>query len=104
MLQRVVRLKLPIMAVLQDDSVTPKPEHCALLLLKDKMLILAEGLVKVLTPSERATALLGGQNYVTVAFVLPIISSLVKHLKKEEAKLGREQGSVKQTVKNSVLP
>ena len=98
MLQRLVRLKLPIMAVLEDDSVTPKPEHRALLL-KDKMWILAEDLVKVLTPAERATALLGGQNYVTVAFVLPIISSLVKHLQKEETKLGKEQGSVKQTVK-----
>ena len=44
------------------------------------MWILAEDLVKVLTPAERETALFGGQNYVTVAFVLPIISSLVKHL------------------------
>ena len=91
------------MAVLQDDSVTPKSEHRALLL-KDKMWTLAEDLVRVLTPAERATALLGGQTYVTVAFVLPIISSLVKHLQKEEIKLGKEQGSVKQTVKNSVLP
>ena len=32
-------------------------------------------------------------------FVLPIISPLVKHLQKEEIKLGKEQGSVKQTVK-----
>ena len=80
MLQCIVRLKLP---VLEDDSVTPKPEHRALLL-KDKMWILAEDLVKVLTPTERATALLGSHNYVTVAFMLPIISSLVKHLQKEE--------------------
>ena len=98
MLQCLVRLKLPIMAVLEENSVTPKPEHRALLL-KDKMWILAEDLVKVLTPAERATALLGSQNYVTVAFVLPIISSLVKHLQKEETKLSKEQGSVKQTVK-----
>ena len=98
MLQRLVRLKLPIMAVLEDDSVTPKPEHRALLL-KDKMWTLAEDLVRVLTPAERAPALLGGQTYVTVAFVLPIISPLVKHLQKEEIKLGKEQGSVKQTVK-----
>ena len=98
MLQRLVKLKLPIMAVLEDDSVTHKPEHRALLL-KDKMWSLAEDLVKVLIPAERATALLGGQNYVTVAFVLPIISSLVKHLQKEEAKFSKEQGSGKQTVK-----
>ena len=83
MLQRHVKLKLPIMAVLEDDSVTLKPEHHALLL-KDIMRILAKDLVKVLTLAERATALLGGQNYVTVTFVLPIISSLVKHLQKEE--------------------
>ena len=58
MLQHLVKLKLPIMAVLEDDSITPKPEHHALLL-KDKMWILADDLVKVLTPAERTTALLG---------------------------------------------
>jgi len=99
MLQRLVRLKLPIMAVLEDDSVTTKPEHRALLL-KDKMWTLADDLVRVLSPAERATALLGGQSYVTLAFVLPIVSSLVKHLAKEEAKAAAEQGTVKTCIKN----
>ena len=74
MLQRLVKLKLPIMAVLEDESVTPKPEHHSLLL-KDKMWALADDLVCVLSPAERATALLGAQSYVTLAFVLPIVSS-----------------------------
>ena len=93
MLQRLVGLKLPIMAALEDESVTPKPEHRALLL-KDKMWALADDLVQVLNPAERATALLGAQSYVTLAFVLPIISSLVKHLTKEETKAAAEQGAV----------
>ena len=46
MLQRLVQLKLPIMAVLEDESVTPKPEHRALLL-EDKMWALADDLVQV---------------------------------------------------------
>ena len=76
MLQWLVRIKLPIMAVLEDESVTPKPEHRALLL-KDKMWALTDDLVRVLSPVERATALLGAQSYITLAFVLPIVSSLV---------------------------
>lgn len=99
MLQRLVRLKLPIMAVLEDESVTPKPEHRALLL-KDKMWALADDLIRVLSPAERATALLGAQSYVTLAFVLPIVSSLVKHLAKEETKAAAEQGAVKTCIKN----
>ena len=86
------------MAVLEDDTVTPKPKHRALLL-KDKMWVLAEDLVKVLNPAERATTLPGGQNYVSVAFILPIITSLVKHLQKQETNLSMEQGSGKQTIK-----
>ena len=99
MLQRLVRLKLPIMAVLKDESVIPKPEHRALLL-TDKMWALADGLVCVLSLAERATALLGAQSYVTLAFVLLIVSSLVKHLAKEETKAAAEQGTVKACIKN----
>ena len=85
MLQWLVRLKLPIMAVLEDEFITPKPEHCACLP-KDKMWALADDLIRVLSPAERATALLGAQGYVTLVFVLPIVSSLVKHLGIEETK------------------
>ena len=63
------------------------------------MLPLSGTVVKVFIPAERTTALLGGQNYVTLAFVLPIISSLVKYLQKEETTFSKEQGSGKQTVK-----
>ena len=45
---------------------------------------LADDLIRVLSPAERATALLGAQGYVTLPFVLSIVSSLAKHLAKEE--------------------
>ena len=99
MLQWLVRLKLPIMTLLEDELVTPKPEHRALLL-KDKIWALADDLVRVLSPAERVTALLGAQSYVTLAFVLPIVSSLVKHLAKEETKAAAEQGAVKICIKS----
>ena len=54
----------------------------------------------MLTPVERATALLGARNYITLAFVLLIVSSLVKHLTKKETKAGAEQGTVKICIKN----
>ena len=44
MLQQLVRLKLPVMAVSEGESVTPKPKHHALLL-KDKVWALADDLV-----------------------------------------------------------
>ena len=93
-----MRPKLPIMAVLEDGSVTPKPEHHALLL-KEEMWALADDLVRVLSPAERATALLDAQSYVTLAFVLPIVSFLVKHFAKE-TKAAVEQGAVKTCIKN----
>lgn len=57
------------------------------------MWTLAEDLVRVLSPAERATALLGVQSYITLASVLPIVLSLVKHLAKEETKAAAEQGA-----------
>jgi len=57
-LQRLIKLKLPIMAVLEDDTVTPKPKHRSLLL-KDKMWVLAEDLVKVLTQLKELLHCLG---------------------------------------------
>jgi len=70
MLQCLIKLKLPT-AVLEDDSVTPKPEHIALLL-KDKTWVLAKDLVKEPIPAVRANTLLGSQNYASVVFVLCI--------------------------------
>ena len=72
------------MAVMEDESVTLKPEQ-HVLLLKDKMWPLADDLVRVLSPTERATALLGNLSYVTLEFVLQIVSSLINiWLKKKQ--------------------
>ena len=57
---------LPFMVVLQDESATSKPKHCALLL-KDKMCTWADDLVQVLSSVEKANALLGAQRYVILA-------------------------------------
>ena len=76
------------MTVSEDELVTPKPEHRALLL-QDKMWPLANDLVRVLSLvlTEKATVLLRiAQSHVTLVFVLLIVSSLVKHLVKEETK------------------
>ena len=54
----------------------------------------------MLSPAERVTALLGVQSYVTIAFVLPKVSSLVKNLAKEEIKAAAEQGMLKACIKN----
>lgn len=78
MLRRLLQLKLPIMAVLEDANVT-KPEH-RLLMLKDKDWGLAQALVDVLSPLEKATTVLGGESYVTTSIVLPVATSLVRHL------------------------
>ena len=64
------------------------------------MWALADDLVRVLSPAESATALLGAQSYVTLAFILPKVSSLVKHLAKEETKAA---AAVKTSV-NSFVP
>ena len=66
MLQWLVRLKLPIIAVLEDESVTTKPEYYALLL-KDKMWALADDLVQVLSSTERAASLPCAQSYITLS-------------------------------------
>ena len=64
------------------------------------MWALADDLVRMLSPAERVTALLSAQSYITLAFVLLIVSSLVKHLAKEKTKTATEQGTVKACFKN----
>ena len=58
---------------------------------------MADDLVQVLSPAEKATALLGAQSYVTLALVLSIRSfiSLIKHVAKEKTKAAAKQGAVK---------
>ena len=65
MLKRLLELKLHIIAVLADPALTPKAEHRALSL-KEKRWSIAEELMKILQPAEKATALLSGQQYLTV--------------------------------------
>ena len=77
MLQRLVALKVHITAVLVDSVLTPSESHRALLL-KQKYWSLAEELVKVLGPAEKATSLLSGQQYVTASCTLPIVTAIVR--------------------------
>ena len=54
MLKRLLELKLHVIAVLADPALTPKAEHRALLL-KEKRWSIAEDLMRILRPAEKAT-------------------------------------------------
>lgn len=75
MLERLVKLRPHLTAVLADPVKTPKPEHRALLL-KEKRWATAEELIDILKPAEKATRLLSGQSYLTASCILPIVMLL----------------------------
>ena len=78
MMQRLLKVRLPLLAALDDPS-QKKYNH---LLLRDKQWSLMEELVEVLDPVEVATTVLSGQQYATASFVLPIVTNLVQSLTK----------------------
>ena len=78
MMQRLLKVRLPLLAALDDPS-QKKYNH---LLLRDKQWSLMEELVEVLDPVEVATTVLSGQQYATASLVLPIVTNLVKSLTK----------------------
>ena len=77
MLERLLRLKVPLTAVQEDESTKEKDRA---LLLKDKKWSMASDLVKVLQPFECATTILSGQQYPTLSLLLPVIAGLRKGL------------------------
>ena len=75
MLQRLVKLRVPLTAVLCDDQLTPKRQDREMLL-KDNEWMLAEHLIELLEPFEMATTAVSGQRYVTLSLLLPVASHL----------------------------
>ena len=96
MLKRLLDLKVPITSVLVDPKLTPNAGHRALLL-KEKRWVLAEELVSVLEPYEKATSVLSGQQYVTASCILPILTSL---LRSTEARRNEAEASGSATVRS----
>lgn len=54
------------------------------MVLSDKQWKLPEDLVGILSPAEAATRLLSAQQYVTCDVALPLVTSLINGLRKEE--------------------
>ena len=78
MIERLLKLKVPLIAVLDSDENRS-------LLLKDHQWALASEVVCVLHPFERSTVVLSGQEYPTLSLVLPVISGLCKALNEPPA-------------------
>ncbi|XP_065199166.1 zinc finger BED domain-containing protein 4-like [Sycon ciliatum] len=78
MLQRLIHLRLPIMAVLEDPKLT-KSSHRHLQL-KDHQWNLAKEIVAALEAPAKATTVLGGETYCTQTLVVPVAKSLLRGL------------------------
>lgn len=87
MLRRLLQLRVALIAVLCDPSVTPKQADRDLLL-KDSQWKLAEQLVEILEPFENATTAISGQKYVTLSLLMPIASHLYSAMAGECNKQG----------------
>ena len=79
MLQRLIHLRLPIMAVLEDPELT-KSSHRHLQL-KDHQWNLAKEIVAALEAPAKATTVLGGETYCTQTLVVPVAKSLLRGLR-----------------------
>ena len=77
MLERLLKLKVPLRKVLDGDTATDSDR---VLLLKDDQWALAADVVTVLTPFEQATVILSGQEYPTIFLLYPVIAGLQKAL------------------------
>ena len=77
MLERVLKLRLPITAVLSGAK---KKDHRDLLL-KDQQWALIEKVIEVLHPFQVATTVFSGQQYVTMSLVLPVVTSLREQMR-----------------------
>lgn len=78
MLQRLIKMRWPITAVLSDESVAKRSaKH---LDLTTAQWSLAKELVKILEPFDVATTVLCGEEKSTISCTLPIIFGLLQHV------------------------
>ena len=85
MIDRLLKLRVALTAVLCDSSITSKQTDRDLLL-KDNQWKLAEQLVHILEPFESATSAISGQKYVTLSLLFPITCHLLSVMEGERAK------------------
>ena len=86
MLERLLRLRWPVSAVLSDDRVTKRCDRS--LDLTSGQWALAEELVSVLRPFEVATTFLSYEQNSSLFSVLPILYGLIDTLQKEPSPSG----------------
>ena len=79
MLDRLLKLRWPVTAVLSDEEVSKRNDRY--LDLKNEQWNLAEDLIKVLEPFSVATSLLSYEENVSVSAVFPILHGLLDQLK-----------------------
>ena len=82
MLERLIKMRWPVIAVLSDESVTKRRDRY--LGLTKEQWMLAEELLKILKPFEVATTVLCGEEHATISCTLPILYGLIKHLEPQE--------------------
>ena len=82
MLERLIKMRWPVIAVFSDESVTKRRDRY--LGLTKEQWMLAEELLKILKPFEVATTVLCGEEHATISCTLPILYGLIKHLEPQE--------------------
>ena len=83
MLERLVQLRWPVIAVLSDDSVSKRSDRY--LDLNNDQWVLAEDLVKILAPLEVATTFLSYEEKSSISTVLPVLCSIVNTLEQSSS-------------------
>ena len=103
MLERLLRLRIPLYGVLHDRSII-KEKDAKALDLRDNDWTVAESLVEVLRPLQVATQAISGEFYPTLGQVYPIIFGLLRnHLKpREDDELPASVEKLRQTIVQSL--
>ena len=83
MLERLVQLRWPVIAVLSDDSVSKRSDRY--LDLNNDQWVLAEELVKILAPLEVATTFLSYEENSSIYTVLPVLCGIVNTLEQSSS-------------------
>ena len=102
MLERLVKLRVSLTAVLCDEQITPKRDDRDMLL-RDTEWSLAEHLIDLLGPFEIATTAVNAQRYVTMSLQLPIAAQLFMEVSASDARLPRAAKNVAKKLKTKMV-
>ena len=84
MLERLVQLRWPVIAVFSDDSVSKRSDRY--LDLNNDQWVLAEELIKILAPLEVATTFLSYEENSSISTVLPVLCGIVNTLEQSSSR------------------